>query len=62
MKTSNKLLLGAFIILVLFIIAANVILKSKAGDLNAYQTNDAVQVVDTITADSVQVLTNDSVK
>lgn len=55
-------MLGAFIILVLFMIAANVMLKSKAGDINAYQNNDPVQVVDTITADSVQVQTNDSVK
>ncbi len=53
MKTSNKLLLGAFIIFVIFMIVANVTLKNKVDE---YKENGIItERVDTIAADTVEV-------
>jgi len=65
MKTSNKLLLGAFIILVIFMIVANVTLKNKVDE---YKENGIITervdtiAADTVEADSIQTAATDSVE
>ncbi|MBP1676921.1 MAG: hypothetical protein H6Q20_1480 [Bacteroidetes bacterium] len=65
MKTSNKLLLGAFIIFVIFMIVANVTLKNKVDE---YKENGIITervdtiAADTVEADSIQTAATDSVE
>jgi hypothetical protein len=65
MKTSNKLLLGAFIIFLIFMIVANVTLKNKVDE---YKENGIITervdtiAADTVEADSIQTAATDSVE
>lgn len=53
MKTSNKLLLGAFILIVAGMIAANIYLKSKVDSIVEEQTKTEI-VRDSIVIDSIE--------
>ena len=53
MKTSNKLLLGAFILIVAGMIAANIYLKSKVHSIVEEQTKTEI-ARDSIVIDSIE--------
>lgn len=53
MKTSNKLLLGAFILIVAGMIAANIYLKSKVDSIVEEQTKTEI-ARDSIVIDSIE--------
>jgi len=57
MKTSNKLLLGALILIIILMISANIALKRESSKLKLEQT-EIKQDTDTVTTDSIS---NDSV-